>query len=552
MPDRVCFRSVDPDITDGFDARFQISSSSDGDRSRDGDTPFGQGYYETSIRSSVPMESRLWAYDDDDNDCSDGPERCEIMIPVYFADPSNPGPTMTITSPIDGQTFAGGNGTTLPITATITDDQPTIYASRMTRLRVGDPERSRLFVGGVLNAEPFTWIWADPPSSGADWRFRGYVVDNHFNVAWSNTVRVTPTTNQAPTVTIDSPPNGKPVIVGAPEPILATATDSDGDTISQVEFQVSINGAAYTPLSTDTAGPPWSSELTCTEPSPHTIRARATDSNGNTGPWSTPVTVNGLEPNPWFQVIGGSIMSRGNISSPIPPTLSEYFLVDDVISNKPGLAIYSGSVSVGNGTLSRTEWQTNTSTTINPFNYAHFDNLASGKIPPQNEFVSGLPANLQSSGIVATDGYYYVRHNGNLTITSPLTIDNAKIVIFVNGNLTINQRININNRRNSFLMFVVNGNINVSPSVSSSGQNDPAIEGMFFANGTFTSGTNNTDDNMLVVRGSVAASNISLNRDLQIENSTSPAETFIFSPELVVNYPPAMSVKHLVWREVAP
>lgn len=196
--DGVCFRSVDPDPGDGFDARFQISSGGDSDR---GDGVFGGNYYETRIRSSVPMQSELWIYDNDNGTCSDGPERCEIRIPVFFADPANPPPIMTITSPVDNQIFQ--RGTTIPIFSDIVDDGNIIH-SRMTRLRSGEPQRSRLYVGGVLTDLPFTWYWTNAVLGF--WRLRGYAVDNSYNVAWSNQVLIEVSNNAPLTCSPPTPP----------------------------------------------------------------------------------------------------------------------------------------------------------------------------------------------------------------------------------------------------------------------------------------------------------------------------------------------------------
>jgi hypothetical protein len=93
-------------------------------------------------------------------------------------------------------------------------------------------------------------------------------------------------------------------------------------------------------------------------------------------------------------------------------------------------------------------------------------------------------------------------------------------------------------------MFIVRDNITVAPGVT-------RLTGIFTANGSFSTGSDG-DDEQLEVTGSVAASAVNLQRDLVGGNATGPAELFTYSPELVINYPPALSERHLVWREVAP
>jgi len=76
-----------------------------------------------------------------------------------------------------------------------------------------------------------------------------------------------------------------------------------------------------------------------------------------------------------------------------------------------------------------------------------------------------------------------------------------------------------------------------------------ALEGIFYADGTFNSGTGS---NPLGVRGSVVASSIILGRNLGANNDDTPAETFEFGEENMLLYPKDLVGVTVAWREVAP
>ena len=143
-------------------------------------------------------------------------------------------------------------------------------------------------------------------------------------------------------------------------------------------------------------------------------------------------------------------------------------------------------------------------------------------------------------------------------------VGGAKSVVFVNGNLTINGKINFADVGNTFLMFIVRGDIIVNPAVGDT-QTDtasltPDIEGIYLTDRQFFTGTNVTPDTDLqfVVRGSVlghgnsgASDGIVLQRSLP-DNSFHPSEMFIFAPDQLLLYPNFLSPKPVRWQEIAP
>jgi hypothetical protein len=141
---------------------------------------------------------------------------------------------------------------------------------------------------------------------------------------------------------------------------------------------------------------------------------------------------------------------------------------------------------------------------------------------------------------------------------TPWTISaNEQIILLVNGNVTINSDINIIN--GGFFAMIVNGNITVSPNVGGLASSaSPYLEGVFFATNashtaTFSSGASTTvGHERLNITGSVIADNFSLQRDLGVDNDTTPAESFIFNPKLLFTMPDVMKEAPYVWQEVAP
>lgn len=343
-----------------------------------------------------------------------------------------------------------------------------------------------------------------------------------------------------------------------------TLSPAGGTTITQTAF-TSSNPAIVSVTSPDTTSP-YTTNITAGAIGTATIHATATLANGGTcttEPASgSSVTV--ISPNPWWQIIGGHVISGGAIRSPIPPTCTapacaNYLLINDLVSNRPSAAIYQSDYDFSSDPLSRgivsnsDQWLVKTGTNPNIYTYQYFRNLSSGKPFVTLAANSNVDPAVVSQARGAGESYLWIVVNGNATIDQPLDI-NQKVILFVDGNLSINGKIRLTNANASerFLMVVVSGNINVSSSVFSASAADPALNGIFVANGTFSTGTNGTDDNRLVVRGTVAAGAINLQRDLNDENVNTPAELFQYSPELVTNYPPALAVRHMIWREVAP
>lgn len=348
-------------------------------------------------------------------------------------------------------------------------------------------------------------------------------------------------------------PNSFTGVLGVSLNIIAQATDAEDGAADTVAFYDNddLIGIDDTP----DAGNYFTQNWTPTTLGPHTIRVVATDSDGATGEDSIGHTI--VTVDPWWQLIGGGAHSRGDIVSKIPTTCTSPGCINALIRpdafGKNSAAIASGNVDFSNspstGQVSPAgEWLVNSPLVTNTYTYEYFSSLAEGR----TFHIAGPNINTGdvNQAPVAPEIYNWVRVSGNANINQPLNV-NRKAVVFVDGNLNINNRIRINNSSDDFIMFVVGGDINVSASLSSSGANDPAIQGVFYADGSFNT-LSDGDDERIVIEGIVSASDINLGRDLGADNLNTPAELFVFEPAFVVNFPSALSIKHLIWREIEP
>ncbi len=253
----------------------------------------------------------------------------------------------------------------------------------------------------------------------------------------------------------------------------------------------------------------------------------------------------------WWQVIGGDAVTNGVLQSNIPatcvlPGCNPYFILDGTAGGIPGNAIFGGTTNLMTLNVSSKGWLGNTLYMGRTYDSTYFTNL----IPTSVSFNTVGPNAAQADfdGGVASNGYYWYKSNGNLTLTGNVTITgNRKVILFVDGgDFNINGKINIQTKGSGFFMAIVSGNINVGNSVTGV----PSIEGLFVSDGTFSTGTGNLP---LTVRGTVVGwGGVNLQRDLGVGNNTAPAETFEYAPDFIVLYPRDLVQDRINWQEVIP
>ena len=276
-------------------------------------------------------------------------------------------------------------------------------------------------------------------------------------------------------------------------------------------------------------------------------------------------------PNAWWQAVNGDVLAGGNLTSLVPtscilPACNPAFdrkpapLVG--ILGFPGLPIYSGASfdfsdspsSVGIS-AEGTNWLANSqlSPKLSLYNYAYFVKQIPPNVTLNPITLNQLTQANLTSGSSSRGGYIWYKTKGNTAINGNIQIaGNTKVILLVEeGDLNINGTIDVQTTGQGFFMAIVQGNIIINPSVSSQ---TPDLEGVFLADGEFGTGTTGTrNDQQLTILGSVAAhEGITLQRNLGSLNSTTPAEVFEYSPELLQAYPKELGRRRLVWEEVAP
>lgn len=146
----------------------------------------------------------------------------------------------------------------------------------------------------------------------------------------------------------------------------------------------------------------------------------------------------------------------------------------------------------------------------------------------------------------AGDDFYYTKpSNGESYVGEDWVFANTdRVIIFVNGNLRIERNITV--PPGGFLAFIVNGSVTVSPGVTK-------VQGLYVMDDMFKTETSGGTDIPLQIEGSVVTwSGVSLKRDLVDGNLNTPAEKFIYRPDLIMNMPEIMKSFTINWQEVAP
>lgn len=364
-----------------------------------------------------------------------------------------------------------------------------------------------------------------------------------------------------PQCTIQLDPDESFISSGVEQTLTATTTSSNG-TIGYVTFESLNTGIATVDPSSDSSVV-YSTGVTGLSEGSTVIVASGYMSG-------VPVcvdtsTVNVTSSKPWWQAKDMDIMAAiGNIFSAIPlscvgscsPTL-----ILDGTGGFPGVAVYGGELGIGSGDLSSTEWDANTNVSLNQsYTYDYFESQIPSDVTINEITTSEIQGSYFTSNGTETDGYYWFHFDGetlgDLTIQSEANIGNRKVVLLVNGgNLNIDARITVTN--GFFGAFVGEnssndkGDIIIDETVTHPVQ--PSLEGVFFADGEFMTGTGGAEnDDWLYIRGSVAAmGGINLERDLS-DNSDQPAEYFEFAPEFMLLFPKELRARTFRWEEVAP
>ena len=345
--------------------------------------------------------------------------------------------------------------------------------------------------------------------------------------------------------------------VGSSQTAGTNVTFSNG-TISSVNFASSNTGIATINPASDTANP-YTTSITGVSGGSSTVTANVIMSGVSRCSATTAVSVTS---NPWWQVKDSDVATNQDLRSTIPPGL---MFGKNGDGGYPGVAVYGTSTNLTKTNVSATGWLVNTTySTSKIYDSNYFINSIPGDAVINPILSSSVAGSFFASGGTAYNGYYWYVYDGTanggipLTITTPSAVlGPRKVILIVKGaNLSIKGNIKLTKGSGFFLAVAGEntagsyGDIIVDPGVGGGGSAN--LEGIYVADGTFSSGTGGTSQ--LWVRGTVAAyEGINLQRDLgSATNTTTPAEYFEYAPDQELLFPVDLAYSLTTWREVAP
>lgn len=273
----------------------------------------------------------------------------------------------------------------------------------------------------------------------------------------------------------------------------------------------------------------------------------------------------------WYQSQGGDLHTQGNISSLIPSTASNKNFSIDTFSY-PGVISWGGTnANIGpSGSISSRKWWANSSYLPSKYSYDYFYKKLGAPTIDNFSCNSACP-NLNDALYLGKTTIFYsadnVQIDGNNSWAIPA---NTKAIVLVNGDLILS--LNPNNQRitvpvGSFLGFFVKGNIKIDGGMGNKQTGygiEPFLQGVYFADGvidTYASDLRGEGSGRRLIGAGVfyAKGGVLLKRDLKrdpnplvMQNSNTPAELFIFRPDLIMNSPRQLWTGSLNWVEVAP
>ena len=251
----------------------------------------------------------------------------------------------------------------------------------------------------------------------------------------------------------------------------------------------------------------------------------------------------------WWQTEGAGVYAGGlgggvTVRSELPLSSSR-LIIPGGAGTSAALLRSSGSSDLGSGSVSDELWSATARYRGKKMDYAYFA-AQMGVVPSQT---NDWEADTMNKPGTTKDFHYLDPQSGTATISSPWVVASGeKYIVFVNGDLRISANTSVDN--GGFLAFIVNGNILVDPAITN-------IEGMYIATASFeTESIDTTDviaDVPLQVEGNVVAwGTFELGRSLLGSNIVSPAEKFVYRPDLLENMPDKMKTFAMNWQEVAP
>ena len=223
----------------------------------------------------------------------------------------------------------------------------------------------------------------------------------------------------------------------------------------------------------------------------------------------------------WFQVWGGGVKGRSEISSGVPVTaVSKYLTIDN-----NGIGVSNGGI-VASATYRNSNGYNETTQYGNPNNWRIADDV--------------VGSNRYSYQYLY--GQYFIKMGEGVTNTT-IAGAGSTGVVFVSGNLTISSDVTV--PVGKFLMVIASGSINVDAGVNQ-------LDGIYIADGGINIGNNS--NTQMVVNGilySATTSNVRINRSYTVkeDNNTNPAVVVKYRPDFIFTMPGKLTKLLSGWRE---
>jgi hypothetical protein len=240
----------------------------------------------------------------------------------------------------------------------------------------------------------------------------------------------------------------------------------------------------------------------------------------------------------WWQTVGGDVgANSGHVTSILPDPVIFASMSDFGMDD--GVLLYDNGYNLNWGSTPRKFSDRNliSGATGTPFDdlgdnkegYDHFSRLLSSEI---QTLTLPVDASIPS-------GVYFT--GSALPIGGFILDGNKKVVLLVNNSVTITGNITVVD--GSFFAVIAKNDITIQPGVLN-------VQGIYIADGDIDVGTGS-----LAFEGQgmfIGWNSVIMQRDLGALNATTPAEFFIYRPDLLINAPDEFRQSTYEWREVAP
>jgi len=239
-------------------------------------------------------------------------------------------------------------------------------------------------------------------------------------------------------------------------------------------------------------------------------------------------------PPPWWQARGGSLHAENQVTSLIPNTASEPYLITDNDTISHGILSYGDSFEVGEGSVSSDQARALSSFAGQTRYQFGWWQLHLRDEPQETSYSGGALPNPGTEAIYLTSG-------GSLNISGNIGAD-SQVVILHPGDLTIDGDITV--APGGFLAVIASGNITIDPSVAN-------VQGIFIADGSLEVPSAGADDLQLLAEGTfVGWTDVNLDRDIGAPSANQASMIFSYRPDFILNAPSFIKQSAYQWRQI--